>query len=169
MSNEIKELITLFEELITFSNRLKGMSNETWNSSIEKGKWTIKDIICHIMLWDKYFYEEAINKIASDEKITVKHLNYDEFNSNAMEYARGITTDKLIEQLVYYRKSILNEISAISEEVVAQNYIDGDGSIFNIPQYLKDFIWHDQHHLKPLKEYLEKTADCEGNIRSLQS
>ncbi|MFD0589509.1 hypothetical protein ACFQZE_16090 [Paenibacillus sp. GCM10027627] len=39
-----------------------------------------KDIICHMMKWDNYFYEEAIAKITQGEPLTVKHLNFDEFN-----------------------------------------------------------------------------------------
>jgi len=159
MSIELKELIKSFEEWIAFSSTLQELDEETWNSSLEPGKWTIKDIICHIMLWDKYFYEEAIEKIASGEKITLKHLNFDDFNSRAIIYGRTIETDELIEKAIYYRKKIIDDIGTLSEEAIEQNYIDGDGNVFNVPQYLKDFIWHDQHHMNPLKEYLKTIRD----------
>ncbi len=155
MTNELENLLELFGEWFDFLESIKGLNQETWNSSIEQGKWTIKDIICHIMLWDKYFYEEAINKIVGGEKLTLKHLNYDGFNSKAITYARTITTDELIEEAIYYRERIINGIRTLSKEVVDQEYIDGDGNVFYIPQYLKDFIWHDQHHVHPLKEYLK--------------
>ncbi|MBP1989341.1 DinB family protein [Paenibacillus eucommiae] len=152
---ELKELIASFEEWISFTNLLQQISEETWNSSIEQGKWTVKDIVSHIMLWDKYFYEEAIEKIASDKPVTLRHLNYDDFNSEAIEYGKTITTNELLEKAVFYRKKIIGDISSLSEETVNRSYLDGSGHVFSIPQYLKDFIWHDQHHMVPLKEYLK--------------
>lgn len=151
----MEELMNSFEEWISFSSALQELNEDVWGSSIEPGKWSIRDIVSHIMLWDKYYYEEAIEKIVNEKPITLKHLNYDEFNIKAITFGRTVTTDELIEKARYYRKKIIADIRTLSEEAIEQIYTDGDGHIFYIPQYLKDFIWHDQHHMKPLKEYLE--------------
>lgn len=82
-------------------------------------------------------------------------MNFDEFNSKVIVYGRTITTRELIEKAIYYREKIIQDISALSEQMVYENYIDGDGNVFHIPQYMKDFIWHDQHHINPLKEHLK--------------
>jgi len=156
MSVENQNLIKSFVEWIAFVGTLKQLDESTWNSSMEPGKWTIKDIVSHMMLWDKYFYEEAILKIATKQELTLKHLNYDEFNREAVVYSKTITTDALVEEAISYRKKIIETIEALPEEAVEQNYTDGDGNVFHIPQYLKDFIWHDRHHMKPLKDYLRK-------------
>lgn len=156
MTAEIKELLQSFKEWINFVQSLQGISEEIWNSSMEPGKWTIKDIVCHIMLWDNYFYDEAIHKIAAGEAITLKHINFDEFNGKAMEYAKKITTEDLIEKTIAYREKLVADIESLSEEAINQNYIDGDGNVFHVPQYLKDFIWHDQHHMTPMAKYLNQ-------------
>jgi hypothetical protein len=150
----MEDLLQEFEEWISFIGSLKAVNQEVWNSSIEQGKWTVKDIVCHIMLWDKYFYEEAIEKIAADKPLTVKHLNYDEFNRNAILYATTIPSDELFEQAVSYRKKIIDTIGSLPEVSIERNYVDGDGHVFCVPQYLRDFIWHDRHHMNPLKDYL---------------
>jgi hypothetical protein len=154
MSIVISELIDSFKEWVTFSKSLRGLPKQSWDSSMETGKWTIKDIVCHIMLWDKYFYEEAIHKIAFGQTVTLQHLNYDEFNGRAIIFAKTITTDELIVKAISYREKIIADIEALSEDAVNQNYIDGDGKVFHVPQYLKDFIWHDRHHIEPIKAYL---------------
>ncbi len=153
--SEYKQLLEAFKEWIDFSSSLRDLEERTWNACLEPGKWTVRDIVCHIMLWDQYFYEEAIEKIASGEKITLKHLDFDEFNRKAIRYAKTINTDELVEKALYYRNKIIVAIESLPEDAVAQNYIDGDGSDFYIPQYLQDFIWHDQHHMEPMKEYIE--------------
>jgi hypothetical protein len=160
MSIEMKDLIKSFEEWIAFTISLQELNEEVWDSSIEPGKWTIRDIISHIMLWDKYFYEEAIEMIATDKLVTLKHLDYDDFNSKAIIYGRTISTDELIDKTIFYRKKIIKDIRTLSDEAINQNYKDGDGNVFNVTQYLKDFIWHDQHHMNPLMEYL-KTIESE--------
>jgi hypothetical protein len=154
MPNELNELLITFEQWIAFTESLRNMKEEVWGLSIEEGKWSVKDIIIHIALWDKYFYEEAIKKVATHQPLTVIHLDYDEFNSKSMSYGRSITTDQLIEEAIEYRSNIIADIRTMSDEVIARDYLDGDGHIFNVTQYVKDFIWHDQHHVGPLKEFL---------------
>jgi hypothetical protein len=154
MSNTTTELIESFREWISFSRSLQELPEKSWDSSMEADKWTIKDVVCHMMLWDKYFYEEAVNKIATAQPISLKHVNYDEFNDRAIIYAKTITTEELIEKTIDYREKIIADIEALSEDAVNRNYIDGDGNLFYIPQYMKDFIGHDQHHMKPLKTFL---------------
>ncbi|MDN4071327.1 DinB family protein [Paenibacillus vini] len=150
MSNEVKELLITFEEWIQFVQSLQDQSEEFWHSSIEAGKWTTKDIVCHIMLWDKFFYEEAIHKIASGKSITLKHTDYDEFNNKAVVYAKTITISELVGETVSYRDKIGSAIRVMPEEIINQNFKDGDGNDFNVTQYLKDFIWHDQHHMNQI-------------------
>lgn len=156
MSNEIKELLISFEEWIKFTLSLQDQTEAFWNSSIEAGKWTIKDIVSHIMLWDKYFYEEAIHKIASGNPVTLKHINYDEFNDKAIVYAKTRTISQLVEETVSYRNKIISDVRLMPEEVIHQNHKDDDGNDFNVTQYLMDFIWHDQHHMNPISVKLNQ-------------
>lgn len=155
MTDEMNELMSSFEEWIPFVSSLNHLSDDIWTSSIESGKWSVKDIVCHIMLWDKYFYEEAIQKIINNEPLTLKHLDYDDFNKNAVVYGQTITATELIEMAVAIRREIIEAIRSMSEATIAHHFVDADGNIFNVNQYVKDFIWHDQHHMKPLKEYFE--------------
>ena len=156
MTNEMNELINSFEEWIAFVLSLSDLSDDNWSSSIEAGKWSIKDIVCHIMLWDKYFCEEAIEKIITKEPLTLKHLDYDDFNKKAVEYGKLITTKELMEMAVTNRRGIIEAIRNMSEATIAHHFEDSEGNIFNVNQYIKDFIWHDQHHVNPLNEYLKE-------------
>src|SRR5690554_6843449 len=107
MPIELEDLLKSFEEWISFTRALQNLNEEVLDSSIETGKWTIRDIISHIMLWDKYFYEEAIDKIVSDQPVTVIHLNYDDFNSRSITYGRSISTAVLIEETIFHRQRII--------------------------------------------------------------
>jgi hypothetical protein len=55
VSKDIKELIQSFEKWISFTQSMQKLPEEIWDSSLEEGKWTVRDIVSHMMLWDKYF------------------------------------------------------------------------------------------------------------------
>lgn len=154
MNKELEQRLQAFEEWTLFVKTLTHLEEKVWNSSMEKGKWTIKSIVSHMMLWDRYFYNEAIEKIALKQQITLKHLDFDEFNRKAVEYGNRTETSEIVDKAITYRHKIMNDIRGLSEEQLSQKYLDAEGNAFYIPQYLKDFIWHDKHHMKPLKTYL---------------
>jgi hypothetical protein len=130
---------------------LQQQNHEIWNMNVEEGKWTIREIVSHIMLWDKYFLEEAFEKIFNKSDLTVQHLNFDEFNSKAKIYVKTISITELSEKAIFYREQIIKQIITFRDDEYMKTYTDGDGKPFYVTQYLKDFIWHDQHHINQMK------------------
>ncbi|OPA73794.1 hypothetical protein BVG16_27325 [Paenibacillus selenitireducens] len=157
MPNTI-EMIEEFKSFIPYVMTLNDLDEAHWNSSLEEGKWSLKDVISHIMLWDKYFYEEAIEKIKQKKPLTVRHLNFDEFNANAREYAKTQTKEGIVQQFVDYRTKIIHDISGLSEEEYVQEYLDGDQNKFSIREYLIGFVPHDEHHKKQIENYVQRNS-----------
>ncbi|MFP4975541.1 DinB family protein [Paenibacillus sp. CN-4] len=155
LTYDLTSLLSTFEQWALFCEELKNLSDKQWASSLEPGKWSIKDIVCHMMRWDRYFYESAIRPIATGEELTLRHLNYDEFNKESMDIAVSLTPSELVQQTIDARMDIISEIHAMPAGVREGKYMDADGNEFYIPQYLQDFIWHDRHHMGPLQQYLK--------------
>jgi hypothetical protein len=101
------------------------------------------------MLWDKYFFEAAIDPILNNNPLTLEHLDYDSFNKEAIEYGRTKTKDELIHLTVQYRNLILESIESLSDEKFTREYVYGK---FTFMSYLKDFVEHDQHHMRQIEE-----------------
>jgi hypothetical protein len=154
MSTEKNELLEEFNQWVLFVQFLQQQNDEIWNLHVEDGKWTIREIVSHIMLWDKYFLEEAIDKIFYKSTLTVQHLNYDEFNSKAKIYGKTTNISEISEKAIFYREQIINQIKSLTVEEYMNTYIDADGKPFNVTQYLKDFILHDQHHINQIENML---------------
>ncbi|OUS76104.1 hypothetical protein B1748_14940 [Paenibacillus sp. MY03] len=155
MAKTSKEMVEEFKSFINFVQDLKKIDEEHWNRPLSEGKWTLKDVISHIMLWDKYFYEEGIKKIKLGQPVSVRHLNFDEFNANAREYAKTQSRDQIIDQFLEYRKKIISDISGLPEEDYIKAYKDGDTKKFSIRGYLRGFISHDKHHKKQIEKYIK--------------
>ncbi|WP_462411719.1 DinB family protein [Neobacillus sp. Marseille-QA0830] len=151
-----EELINEFSKLISFVESLRELDEEKWTTPIEEGKWATRDVVAHIMLWDQYFLEEAIKKITSHQSLTVKHLDYDEFNKKAIEFAKEKSKRDIIDMSIYFRKELIHHLGSISNEDFTKAYIDGDGNHFSADNYLMSFISHDFYHINQLKLFFSK-------------
>lgn len=153
--NEKEQLLEQYSEWIDYVRVLKELDESLWNQSLGEGKWLVRDVVSHIMKWDEYFLEGAILKISRGEELTVKHLNYDTFNEQAKTYGRTLSIQELVEQTLTYRQNIIDNIKSLSDEQYAAEYVDADGHPFQVPVFIRDFIWHDQHHMKQMKSILD--------------
>lgn len=53
--NEKSRLLEEFKEWIRFVSEIREMD---WQITIAEGKWSVQDIVSHILLWDKYFLKQ---------------------------------------------------------------------------------------------------------------
>ncbi|MOA19017.1 DinB superfamily protein [compost metagenome] len=148
MSDKTK-LIGEFGEWIDF---VASIQNVDWQTPLGQGKWAIHDVVSHIMLWDKSFYEEVIEPIANHQPVTQQEFDFDAFNNQAIQYGKQKTKDELIQLSLHYRNLILNCIKNLDAAQYGHTYLDGK---FTFESYLKDFIWHDQHHMNQIKELIK--------------
>lgn len=155
-------LIEQFRSLILFAESLRTIDDATWTAPIGEGKWAARDVIAHMMRWDRYFFEEAIAKLTNGEAVTVRHLNYDEFNRKAMEYAKTISRAQLIDETVRWRGELIGHLSRLSEEEFVRGHTDGDGHPFSAFAYVQDFIPHDAHHIDQLNRFFASCGQGEA-------
>jgi hypothetical protein len=149
-----EQLIKDFSALIHFVQSLRQMDDEIWITPIETGKFSTREVIAHIMHWDKYFFEEAIEKITNYQAVTVHQIDFNEFNKSAVDFVKSKGKEDIFEMTIHYRGQILSHLGRISEEDFQKEHIDGDGKIFSVYYYLMDFIPHDTHHINQLKDFL---------------
>jgi Mycothiol maleylpyruvate isomerase N-terminal domain. len=145
------DLLKQFEEWNDFVLRMK---DADWNVPLGEGKWSVHDVVSHIMFWDKYFFEEAIERISNGRQLTLKHLVFDEFNREAAKKGKDLPKEQLIELTLKYRNAILDTIKSMTEDQRSQTYKDADGNDFSVATYLRDFIWHDRHHMRQIEEVI---------------
>ncbi|WP_191567191.1 DinB family protein [Metabacillus idriensis] len=150
----INEKIKKYQGFISYVKSLRNLNEEMWTSPIAENKWSVRDIIGHIMIWDKYILEEAIIKIYSNQPVTVQDVNIDEFNKNAVEYVKTKDQDEIINQTIHYRKELIETLMLLSDEQFFNNYIDSSGNNFSVNSFLEDFIPHDDHHKRQIEEFL---------------
>ncbi|MBW4840580.1 MAG: DinB family protein [Paenibacillaceae bacterium] len=138
------ELLNQFREWTSYVRDLESLD---WTKPLNEGKWSVHGLVSHLMMWDKYFWERAIQPISQDQPLSLQELDFDEFNREAVEFGHSKSKSELIELAVYYRRLILEAIEGMDEAKLNQTYGE-----FTIESYLRDFIWHDQHHRSQIEE-----------------
>ncbi|WP_028589262.1 DinB family protein [Paenibacillus massiliensis] len=159
MARATVDMVEEFARFSTYVERLKALEESYWTIPLEEGKWSLKDVISHMMLWDKYFYEQGIHKITLGEAVTVRSLNFDEFNADAARYAQNKTRADIVDEFCVMRQRIIAEISGLTEEAYTRKYKSGDGKTFAIRGYLQGFIPHDKHHRKQIQRFIKNVFD----------
>lgn len=151
METEREQLLQKFGEWIPFVTDLGTYNERIWDQRIAADKWTVREVVIHILRWDEFFYEEAIAKVSAGLPLTVKHLDFNVFNSSARTYGKTAAIADLVHQAVQSRHRIIEVLSGLTDEQYTATYQDGNGQPFEAGQYMKDFIWHDQHHIGQIK------------------
>lgn len=57
-------------------------------------------------------------------------------------------------EAVQYRREILSLLKSFTDKDFMKAHEDADGNLFTIHQYVNDFIWHDQHHIGQMKNFM---------------
>ncbi|WP_165822496.1 DinB family protein [Paenibacillus montanisoli] len=147
-------LLSAFQSLVPFANSLRTLPHHLWNAPLKPEKWSTRAVIGHIMLWDKHFLQEAIRPIAEGKPLTLKSIDFNDFNREAAAYANETSPEQLLNECVSVREELFKLLSELSPEKWGASYTDGDGKPFTIEEYLEDFVSHDRHHREEIERFI---------------
>ncbi len=147
-------LIVSFHEWHDWFHKWSIEKNTLWDTPVAVGKWTVRELVSHMMRWDRYFWEGAISLIISGEEkqLQIQHLDFDIFNEAAREHAHTISIEELVQETLQYREQIIRALHELPAEDWTKEYKGLDGGPFTVQSYVEDFIWHDRHHMKQLED-----------------
>ncbi|MCH1626860.1 DinB family protein [Fredinandcohnia quinoae] len=156
------EIISDLEQFTTWVEGLKAHNHQLMFKPIAEGKWSIAEILSHIMFWDRYILKEMIPNMKQDADLST--IEFQELNDKAAEYAlSGVSFEFLLEELIESRKKLVSYLRGKTDEEFTVSFkINGDavdnytGYPFTLYNYICDFIWHDNHHKKQMEEFLSK-------------
>lgn len=144
-----KELLDGLKVYYDYIASIEKMPLYKWDLKLGDGKWTVKEAIGHMMLWDERYFKNGIERIYRGEPVTLQSIDIQKFNDKAKAHSACKTNHYVLNLSLYYRRAILKHLEAIPEEDYNKNF-----NGFNINEYIADFVDHDNHHLAQLKKVL---------------
>jgi uncharacterized damage-inducible protein DinB len=144
---EVDLLNELEHSFITFIDFLKTIPTEKLEYRYAEGKWTIKDIVQHLIDAERIFAYRAL-RIARKDQTPLPGFEENEYVETA--FANNRTMEDLIEEFTIVRKSTLSLFKTFTEEQLMQM---GTASEKPVSVRAIGFITlgHQKHHEKIIK------------------
>ncbi len=118
------------------------VSDDQANGAYEEGKWSIKDVVQHIIDTERIFCFRAL-AIARGEKGMIPGYDHNAYADNSMSNER--TLKSLLEELKNVRISTIDLFKNFNQKMM-QTEGNANGVPFIVEQFLYIIIGHEMHH-----------------------
>lgn len=119
--------VTIMESLSTSLIELEKAPTDLWKSIGDKvyapGKWTIRDILQHLIDTERVFCYRALSFARGDREVR----SYDEQQYGEMAKANTRTLEELMEESIALRKSTIHLYKSFSTEMLERSGISFKG------------------------------------------
>lgn len=144
-------IITELNNHISFVDSLHCYSHEALRAPMENSRWSVCDVVSHIMKWDGNFAQTALAQILHHEPAVLEeHVDVQAFNDHAVEYGRTLPVDELLDQAILLRR----ELVSLLRQVPAGDFLKtfSDRNSYTLAGFLEEmFVAHDAHHRKQIE------------------
>jgi hypothetical protein len=140
------------ERLTVFISNLTPYSDDVLCKQII-GKWSIQDIISHIMGWDKNFIK-TLDQIINNEEVKLEeHHDVQAFNEASVTFGRKMKPHDLLKEAISQREQLILKLNMVSESAFIRQF---HNSAYTLETFLQEmFISHDKHHEEQIMKHLQ--------------
>lgn len=143
-------------------NSLAEMDEESWQEPIAKEKWSVSEIIAHLLKWDEYLLTEVIPAVRDAKGI--EFPEFGPFNKVASDYAKaGISKTELLEETKNARDRLVKELSEMPTDILTKplpvngvTHCPHTGQPYSLLYVIKEFTDHDHHHQRQILQFLNE-------------
>lgn len=148
-----KEPLKVLEDQMNSTQDLfTSISDEKGNFAYAEGKWTIKELIGHLIDSERVFGYRAL-RFARGDKTELPGFEQDDYVA-AADFSKRSLSD-LAEEFYLVRKSNLLLFKSFSEEELSRTGIANGGEV-SVEALLYIIVGHENHHINVIKEkYLD--------------
>lgn len=152
-----KDIRVVYEESIMWIEILRNVENEIWKQPIAAGKWSVGEVVSHLMNWDRYLLSHILPAVRKGEEMNFPP--FDEQNEIASQYAKsGVSKEKLIDETIEIRKKLVQECFEMKKEVFYKSlpcngvtHCPHTGTPYSLSYIIEEFAEHDNHHKKQIQ------------------
>jgi len=153
--------IEQLQAFIPYIEELRNYPDIFWEQPIAPGKWTLKELVCHLWNWDRYSVDTMV-PIMGHGALLPAFVDVEEHNAEARVLARSFASPAdLVEAFVGIRTALIRQIAEKYDSQVRFT-IGGGKRKYSYDSYMEIFTHHDEQH----KEQIE---EMKRNVPGIQS
>ena len=149
LQTEKQTILSHYEQSILWVKGLGELSEEQWRTPIKEGKWSVAEIIGHLIPWDAFILHDRIPYLFKDVDLP-KGPDAQAVNDQAASESRERTKEETIEQFAGTRQALLSAINGMNDELWTTELVIGQ-SVLSLAAYFQGMIEHDNHHFEQIK------------------
>lgn len=147
------EAIQHYRKMNDWLQSLSSVGSNCWLEPMQEGKWSMAEVIAHLLYWDRYVREQRIPFFLEGAKLPPAP-EVESFNAEAARYARsGVGQLELLHEIVGERQAMLQLIASLTDEQWTRPFQVGQRE-YTLKTYLSGFAQHDNHHQEQINDYL---------------
>lgn len=152
MATKQNKTLNQFGDFLTWVEKLRGTCNELWLKPISTSKWSLREILTHIMYWDRNSLDVVVPNMVESARLSF--VDIEKLNQEAALFAQSYTDlNVLIGDVLKTRLQLL--------ELLKEKYNDSiqftiDNKNYTFEKFVNVFIHHDEHHIKQVEAFLEQ-------------
>lgn len=150
--NRRGEILQHHKQYIEFVDELSKLDEMFLRQPMQKGKWSIIEVVGHLQLWDQFVVEKRLPFIFTAEEMPASPKVVD-VNEVAAFRARNNSPHITFEHFVSTRMQLFNLLTNLPEEVW-QHQICLNQKPITFYDYVKGLLEHDLHHKRVVEEFL---------------
>ncbi|ADO58040.2 hypothetical protein PPM_3832 [Paenibacillus polymyxa M1] len=117
------------------------------------GKWSIQDVVSHIMGWDNNFTKALIQIIDKGQVMLKEHPDVHTFNDSSVAFGRTMKPHDLLNEAIAQRKQMIAKLQMVSESDFMRPV---PNSLYTLETFLQEmFVQHDRHHKEQIMNSLQ--------------
>ncbi|SOC18071.1 DinB family protein [Ureibacillus xyleni] len=151
-----ENLLIYFENSIDRVKRLTAITEEQWRTPIAEGKWSIAEIVGHLIPWDRYITEQRLPFLLRDKDLP-NSPDVNQLNQQAATLSRMKTKGEIIEEFIANRRKLIIAINNIPVEIWEKEFMIGSSTL-TLYNYLLGIIEHDEHHFEQIQSALKVSS-----------
>lgn len=141
-----------FSDFLLWVENLKETAQDLWLKPVSAGKWSLREILTHIMYWDKNSLEMMVPNMSEGAQLFF--VDIEQHNQEAAGLAQSYNSlDVLIDDLIMTRKQLLG---LLEEKYNDATNFTIDNENYTYKKFVDIFIHHDEHHKKQMEGLLEQ-------------
>jgi uncharacterized damage-inducible protein DinB len=140
-----------FKEFNSWVVTLNKLDADLWTKPIAEGKWSISEIVSHIMNWDNHIISQILPSVRQGKEISFPPI--DTYNQKASDYAKsGITQTDLIEEVIRTREHLVTQLMEMPDDLY-----NSEVNNYSLAFLIKEFVKHDNEHKAQINQFISKS------------
>jgi DinB superfamily len=150
-----RDIVSRMQDFCGFLAGLGKIPPQVLIAPMAEGKWSVQEVVAHIMAYDEAFLQSAVLAIEyGRQPLVPDSADNQSFNDRAAALGRNLTKGQLLEKATLARRQLVDHLRRLPAEafrVKQQGPPESD-----LAELLdKDFVSHDRIHIKQMQKYLK--------------